>query len=254
LKEELQKGAEIVVDMYGLDYESQAQEAESSLKEIESVSSVYRRFYLTGVGQFEVRFKGGAAGLAKALKYAEIDGQPLKIVETLPRYMRVERKGGRNVQGNMQETFNRYLKEKYKKFDMEKAREQDKELIGRIIALAQKQKVNDEQKKQLYATRKEIEEKRQEAFYWQKKLEKRKQELKKVKAEKKEFEDKYAKLSKEREETKALRQELGRARGGAYTATRNYSNASYYARSSAADYVGAVSRGLNLASRITSFF
>ena len=52
-----------------------------------------------------------------------------------------------------------------------------------------------------------------------------------------------SRLEKEMKEAKELRQELRRTRGAAYTASQNYSNASSYRTSSAADYIGAAGRG-----------
>ena len=148
-----------------------------------------------------MKFKGAAAELAKALENVEIDGQPLDVIETLPRYLRVKRGGG--VQAAADDTlqlFEKYLEEKYKHFDMEKVREQDHELMEKINALAQSRKINDEQKKQLYAAQKEIEAKRQEAFYRQKELETRTKELQRATAHSKELEQKYTTLAKELEE------------------------------------------------------
>ncbi|MCP4625681.1 MAG: hypothetical protein GY850_19505 [bacterium] len=274
LVEELQEGAEIVVDIYGLDYESQAEEAETVLKEIENVDSVARRFYFTSVGQFEVKFKGSTTNLAKSLKLAEIDGQPLEVLETLPRYLRTKRAGAQTkIQENAGEIFKKYLDQKYKQFDMEKAREKDIELIKQINKLAQSRKISDEQKKKLYAARQEIEAKRKEAFYRQQELEKRSKQLRQAEAQKKQMEkrmepllqEKKKQKEKQKEEHKEKIKELRKKRDElnrevernsqmAYTASRNYSNASSYAASSSADYAGAISRGFSLARQITSFF
>jgi hypothetical protein len=161
---------------------------------------VLRQFYFSGVGQFEVKFKGAATELATALENTEIDGQPLDVIETLPRYLRVKRAGGEQPPAeDTRELFEKYLEDKYKQVNMERAREQDKELMEKINALAQSQKINDEQKKQLYAAQKEIEAKRQETFYREKELEKRTKELKKATAHRKGLEEKYTSLAQELE-------------------------------------------------------
>jgi len=201
LEQELMSGAGIVVDLYGLEYQRQIEEIETVLKRTNNVGSVFRRFYFSGVGQFEVKFKGTATELARALENTEIDGQLLKVIETLPRYLRVKRAGGEQVPSeDTREFFEKYLEEKYKQFDMERAREQDKELMEKINALAQSQKISHEQKKQLYAAQKEIEAKRNEAFYREKELEKRTKELKRATEHTKGLEHKYARLAQELEE------------------------------------------------------
>ena len=270
LKQELMSGTEIIIDLYGLEYPSQVEEAAVVLKGIENVGSVFRRFYFSGVGQFEVKFKGDATDLAEAVVNVEIDGQPLKIIETLPRYLRVRRTGGEEVVSeDTQKIFCKYLKEKYKHFDLEKAREQDKELIEKINKLAQNQKINDKQKKQLYVARKEIEEKREELLARQRELEKRKKELEIATEQKRKFEDKYKQLSEELEkkrkdkkdrlykeeekEVENLHEELGRAKSVAYTASRNYSNVRMSNASSAVNYITAINQGVNTARQIGGF-
>jgi hypothetical protein len=200
LEQKLMSGAGIVVDLYGLEYERQIEEIETVLKKIDNVVSVFRRFYFSGVWQFEVKFKGSANELAKGIKKVVINGQALDVIEILPRYLRVKQAESEQIpQEDTRELLDKYLQEKYKQVDMERAREQDKELMEKINALAKSQKINDEQKKQLYAAQKEIEEKRKEAFYREKELEKRTKELQRTTAYSKGLERKYASLARELE-------------------------------------------------------
>jgi hypothetical protein len=200
LKDELMSGTIIVVDMHGLQSQSHAEEIESLLRQTESMVSVYRRFYFSGMGEFEVTFKGTAAVLATALKELKINGAPIYVVETLPRYLRVSCCGQKKVGvQHIPEIFKKYMEEKYARFDLERAREDDKELASTINELLQNRNISDEHKNQLFAAQKEIEEKQKEAFYREKELAKRTEELEKATAFNKELEAKYLRSVKEME-------------------------------------------------------
>lgn len=259
LVEEVRSGAPILIDLYGLDYESQAQEAESVLKEIEGVSSLSRRFHFSGVGQFEATFKGTSATFARALKYTEIDGQSLQVIETQPRYLRVKRVGSPKAgPPATDELFKKYLDEKYKRFDMEGARQASTELMAKMGELAQSQEVSDQQRKQLHAARQEIEEKTKQAYYRQQELRKREEELQEAKELQKKTEKRLEAIQKETEESKEeqerLREELETAKQGAYVASNNYANASRNASMSAGDMVNSMNQGVQLAKGINGLF
>jgi hypothetical protein len=197
LEDQLKLGVAILIDVYGLADSRQANEVEALLRQTPGVSAASQQFYFSGVAQFELKSGGGASKVAKTLSGTQIGGQPLEVVETLPRYLHIRRRGeGRVLSEDSQKLFAKYLEQKYEDFDIEKAREQDQELIGKMNALAQSKRISDDQKKQLYTAKKEIEEKRQEAFYRQKELEKREQELAVLNAREVSLEEKYDRLLK----------------------------------------------------------
>jgi hypothetical protein len=264
LRHELMAGADILLDFYGLDFESQAKEADTTLRKAAGVKTVTRRLFYPGFTQFEVKFTGPAAELAQGLKGEEIDGQGLEVLETLPRYLRVKRLGGQaRPAAGTPEMLKRYLEEKYKQFDMEKAREQDKELLTKMNELAASKKVSDEQRKQLYAAQKEIEAKRQEVYQRQQELQQRQAELKKAEAEKAEAEKRAADLEKKaaaartapaqaRTEAQHAKQQVASAGQRAYTAQQNCSNASANTSMTVADYANCWDKGVNLANNIAN--
>jgi hypothetical protein len=254
LKDELNKGAEYLLDFYGIDYESQAGETENALREIEDIGYATRRFYMSGVAQFEVKYKGSAASLAEAIKFMEIDGQGIEVLETLPRYLRIKRFGGtQTANPNAQELYKKYLEQKYEEYDLEKLREKDKELISQINKLAKSTKISDEQKKQLYATKKEIKTKEKEAFYRQQEMEKRKAELQKAESEKQQLEQALQNTKEElKEERRRLENEVSQANQRAYTAGQNYGNAAQSSGMSFAEGMSAVNQGFEMAQSFNS--
>jgi len=241
-QEQSTKGVEVVIDAYGLDFDSQAQDMAAALKKIENVSSVNCRFFYSGVAQFEVLYKGNTDGLAAALRQSEIDGQAVEIIEALPRYLRVQRQGSKRVaQESVEGVFNRYLQEKHKFFDAEAAREKDTELANKIKALAESKRINDDQKKQLYAAQKDLEKKREEAYYREKELQKRMEQARQAEEVCRRLDDKYQMLSRQLDSSEAdkrqLQHDLEEARHARYTAAANARNASSSASSSGMEYV-----------------
>jgi len=149
-------------------------------------------------GEAAVTSSGPLSGTDLKARYANLS---LKIVESSSGQVIATESGQGKTKHIDELTGGSWaLEEKYKQFDMERAREQDKELMEKINALAQNRKISDGQKKQLYAAQKEIEEKQQEAFYREKELEKCTKELQRATAHSKGFEHKYARLAQELEE------------------------------------------------------
>lgn len=259
LRKEILEGAEVVVDMYGLDFASQAGEAESILKEIDSVSRVSLRFYYQGIAQFELKCGGTASSLADAMRDAEVDGELLEVLETLPRYLRVRRPGSKKkVGGNVQGLFAKYLDQKYKEFNLEKARARDKALEAKMETLAAHKKLNDEQKKQLYAAQKEIERRREEAFQKQKELERREKALREAEAAKREAQQQVRameqKAQQSQEEKARLEAQLTQASQQQYTATQNQANAGMSAVESASMWMDTINKGVDCFNKIQSSF
>ncbi len=251
LKDEMTAGADVLLDLYGLDYDSQAGEAEAVLRKATGVRSVVRRMFMPGLAQFEVKFTGPATDLAQALKKSEIDGQAVEIIETLPRYLRVQRLGGqKKVEGSILDLQKRFLEEKYKQFDLEKAREQDKELIAKITELAASKKISDAQRKQLETARKEVEERRQELAVRQRELEQRQEALRKAEAEKRELEKRAQSLEQQaaaaQNTQQQMRQEVQRVNQHAYVASQNCANARASCETTALDYVNSIQQGVQL--------
>jgi hypothetical protein len=181
LKEQLLEGAEILMDVNGLGSETQMQGIESALKGLTETKSVETRFYLSGVGQFEVKYRGSSAQLAKTLTSVQLGGQSMQIAENLPGYLRVSlATGKRDAAPNTDELYMKYMQDKYKSLNIEQARVQSKELIDKIAAAAASTKLTDEQKKQLYQTQKDLEHNQERVNYAQSELERRKLEMSKV--------------------------------------------------------------------------
>lgn len=268
LKDEALAGGAVLVDFHGLEFESQVQEAQKLLTDIENATAVVRRFSFSGMAEFVVKYRGETSQLTAALRNAEVDGKAVEVVEVFPRYVRLKRVGAPAVANvGSPELLRKYLEEKFKQFDMEKAREADAQLATKIAELNANTKINDEQKKQLAKAQAEIEQTRQEVAKSQKDLEKRTAEMNSAQAQKAEAERKLAEANKKVEEAKSEHQaslqeassqqavcerEVSNTGQRAYVAKRNHSNSRASADMSAGEMIGAVSKGLDVANKIGS--
>ena len=108
---------------------------------------------------------------------ANLRSSSLTVAEQLPRYLRLQRGATPAFRANSLDLFRQFADAKYKTFDLEKTRERDKEVLRQITKLAEDTRVNDQQRKELYAVQKQIEEKEKELAGRQAEMDKRKQEI-----------------------------------------------------------------------------
>lgn len=204
LIEELRSGTEIVIEIHGLESSSEMMAVEDVLSAAERVEAAHRRFFFGGAGQLEVRFGGTSSQLAAMLVNAQIGEQPFEIVEVLPRYLRIQRTTPAfTPDGDIRDLMRQYLEQKYKRLDIEKARESDRELAEKIALLQESRQLSDQQKKQLYAAQEAVEQKRKEAFYREQELEKRTQELATAQARSQRLSRMYNRVSEELQELRS---------------------------------------------------
>jgi hypothetical protein len=179
MKKQLALGAPITIDFYGIEQAAQRQQAQTGLQGVDRVAGVTRRFFVPGVTQFEVRFKGPASELSAEIQKLSVDGQPVEVLEAAARYLRVSRGGASlSVKAGAETVLAAFVEEKFKDFQQEKLREANKEVIARIDQVAKDTRVNDEQRKELFAVRKEIEQKEREASQRMQELAQRQKDLK----------------------------------------------------------------------------
>lgn len=177
LRDQLQRGTEVVLDVHGLDAVEQAETVLAALRKLAGVVSAGQRFYYADTAQLEVRYLGETAALAAETRKLVVAGQPLSITEQRPRYVRAQRGPARALQAGAFELFRQFAAEKYRAFDFERAREQNAELIRQVNALAADQRVNDQQRKELHAARLAVEARDQELFHQRQQLQQRESAL-----------------------------------------------------------------------------
>lgn len=290
LKNEALSGSMFVVDVLGLDSEAQLQDIAATLKD--KVKSITTRFYFSGVAQLDVQFKGSSGELAQLLAQPVSNSRPFQVQETLPRYVRlVGIANNQAAAADVGDAVQKYNEEKYKTFDLEKARQNNKELLDKIASLAASTKITDDQKKLLYKTQKELEEKERQVGDAQSELEQRKKELAAAEARKRELEARKVAMTKKLEvaqdeqratgqavdqerqrlqtdlaqavnaketaraqlnqDLQNINNQIGEANQQHYTASRNYGNAQSNAYMTSSDWVGAAQTSNSLLQTIT---
>jgi len=260
LKQQITQGAPITVDFYGLDQPGQREQAQKQLAGVDRVAGVTRRFYVPGVTQFEVRFKGPASELSAALQKLAVDGQPVEVQDTTARCLRLSC-GSPALKAGAEALLERFTAEKFKDFDTEKLRAADHDLIAQINELAKDTRVNDEQRKELYAARQAMEEKERELVRRTQELAQREQEAKTAGAE-------YARVQAEPPAPAHPAQPAGpathanpppptqtvRASQRAYVAEQNLASAQSNAGLAAADNLAGLNDGLRTINTVASGF